>query len=215
MTYADGTWGTSPAVAFVSPPPKNPTNFTAKHTGDGNVDFQWTPVDGAVQYRLDGPGFPDSGFVTAAPGTIPKIPAGANSWKLTALYAGNFADYANPATASAVVRVLPPHTVPWLSKNNGVGTDKTVQKPTRMKERINGTFTFGGMCQDSAYLPGRLNNRDIVATGWLGQRDYFCPNINVETLGIQAWANLPNLPLWGDPSQFSNEAVYGNPSTSE
>ncbi|MEO8575732.1 MAG: hypothetical protein ABI556_03490 [Gemmatimonadales bacterium] len=215
VTYGDGRWGTSPAVTFVSSQEfTNPTNFTVKHTGDGNVDFQWTLVDGAAQYRLDGPGFPDSGFVTPGPGTVSKIPAGANSWKLTALYQGNFADYSNPATASTVVRVLPPRTVAWLSKNNGVGSDSSLQMPKEMKGRINGTFTFGGMCQDSAYLPGRLETRrrgDIgLRTSWLGEQNFFCPNINLKTMGLQAWLNLPNMPLWADPSQYANEATYGN-----
>jgi hypothetical protein len=214
VTYADGGANTSPTLEFVSPPVKNPTGFTVKDKGEGNVEFLWTALDGAVQYRLDGPGFPDSGTVVPYGMVIPKIPAGANTWKLTALYEGNFADYANPATATAVIRVLPAHTVPWLSKNNGVGSEPTLQMPRRMQEKINGTFTFGGMCQDPKYMPGILDTSrrgDInYRTAWLGTIGFYCPNINVETYGLQAWLNIPNMPLWGKPAQYANEAVYGN-----
>ncbi len=121
--YADGTWGESPAVPFISPPLVNPAGFTASHLGGGNVAFKWQVVPGAAQYRLDGPGLPNTGrHQTATAVTIAGIPPGPGTWKVTALYPGNFADYATGTLAQAMVRVLPSRTTPWLAKNNGSGS---------------------------------------------------------------------------------------------
>ncbi|MEP6692200.1 MAG: hypothetical protein ABJD07_13655 [Gemmatimonadaceae bacterium] len=203
VQYADGTSAQSPAVEFTSPPLANPTAFNARDRGLGNVDFQWKPVAGAVRYRLDGPGIPGTGFFTKDTSTsYPKIPGGANAWKLTALYQGNFADYINPAIATAVVRVLPPHTVPWLSKNNGVGSSATVQRPKDISIVECGKMPYGQM--DSVYDNSKR---------WLGKlgikvRPCF-DNPDQSKVGLQVWAGL-DVPLWGDATVYGYEAVYGN-----
>ncbi len=120
--YADGSWGASPAVQYLSPPMVNPTGFTAAHKGLGVVEFGWQPVPGAAQYRLDGPGIPNTGrYQTATTATVPAVPPGPGTWKLVALYPGNFADFTTGTLAQAMVRVLPSHSLPFLSRN-GVGT---------------------------------------------------------------------------------------------
>lgn len=214
VTYADGTWGTSPAVTFASPPLKNPSGFTAKHTGEGNVDFQWNSVDGAAQYRLDGPGIPAEGFhTTSTSTTYAKIPGGANSWKLTTLYQGNFADYANPSTASAVVRVLPPHTVPWLSKNNGIGSVETVQAPRIMASFQRSVYISSGSCTagSEGAIGGDLTEYDPRKVSWLGLGDRICGGNSFELVnGLKQWLNFPAQRLWLESPQFVEETKYGN-----
>lgn len=203
--YADGSAAESPAVEFTSPPLANPSGFTAKDRGLGKVDFQWQAVDGAKRYRLDGPGMPGTGYYATGTSTsFPLTPPGANSWKLTALYEGNYADYTNPSVASAVVRVLPPHPTPWLSKNNGPGSAAKVQVPKEPTWACWAWFPPGEL--DSVFDPSRFR--------WLGEDASMCddatgPLPDGQRIGLQRWVNL-KLPLWGDPAQAGNEAVYGN-----
>ena len=223
--YADGTSAESPAVEFASPPLVNPSGFTAQHRGLGNLDFRWRPVPGALRYRLDGPGIPNTGFYTKDTITsYPKIPGGPNTWKLTALYQGNYADYANPSLATAVVRVLPPHPTPWLSKNNGPNSAAIFQAPKRM-------FNFSGFfkdnvdfdirssditCSDAAFRHFVLDSSyNAQEARWLGEDGFACNStgpakLAIERIGLQHWVNTYDLPLWGDSAQFGSEAVYGN-----
>ncbi|MEO5509804.1 MAG: hypothetical protein ABIS27_04185 [Longimicrobiales bacterium] len=206
VTYADGSFNTSPTVEYVSPPLKNPSGFTAQHVGEGNVIFGWQAEPGAKTYRLDGPGFPSEGLhMDSTSGTYPT-PAGANSWKLTTLYAGNFADYANPSTASAVVRVLPVHSQTWLTKNNGAGTEEQVQMPRqRPVECLLGGL---GACVYPSVLPNQLQYPyDVNYAAFLGKNEGADG-----PLGLYGWLDLyPFNELWRDPRQFAIEAVYGNP----
>ena len=215
--YADGTSGGAPAVTFVSPAMVNPSGFTVTPKTMGNVLFEWQPVPGAVRYRLDGPGLPPSGLhTTGTTVTYPKIPAGPGSWRVTTLYHGNFADYASATVASAVVHVLPAHAQPWLSKY-GPGSTATVQMPKNtfvdcfegyptgvLDALYNATQAHWlnsqiGFCNDNAYrrMHGAPTVGPITSTA--------NPNRN----GLQRWVNL-YMPLWGDPAEFANEAVYGN-----
>ena len=125
MVYQDGSWGDSPRVAFTSPPPVNPAAATATDKGGGGVQLAWQPVDGAFQYRIDGPGIGVTGlmeatYVTTA--TVSGVPPGPQTWRVTALYGGNVADYQHPATATTIMRMVPAHAQPWLTKNNGPGS---------------------------------------------------------------------------------------------
>src|SRR5258708_4354104 len=70
--FLNGTAAAAPAVVFTSPPPVNPTGLTAVHQGQGTVLFQWRPVVGAAQYRLDGTGLPPSGYFFNEP--VPRPP---------------------------------------------------------------------------------------------------------------------------------------------
>jgi hypothetical protein len=120
--YANGQTASAQPVAFISPALINPSGFTAVHAGGGTVNLQWQPVTGALRYRLDGSGLPNTGLLdTTTSATVNLVPSGPGAWKVTALYAGNAADYTTGATATAMVRVLPSHSLPWLSKNNGAG----------------------------------------------------------------------------------------------
>jgi len=212
VTYADGSWGTSPGVEFISPPLKNPTGFTAKDRGQGNVEFQWQAIGGALRYRLDGPGMPGTGFfATGTTASFPKTPAGANSWKLTALYQGNFADYANPSTTSLVVRILPPHPGQWLTKSNGPGSQDNVQMP-----KSEGFSCWYFFCvYDKVFVPNRLQHPyDPIYATFLGRslEQDVTTTRDAKPVGLTAWlAVSPTFRLWDTPSQFPIEAVYGNP----
>lgn len=199
--YADGTSGAAPAVTFVSPPMVSPSGFVVTPKTMGNVTFDWQPVPGAVRYRLDGPGFPSSGFhTTGTTVTYPKIPAGPGSWKVTTLYYANHADYAGGTVASAVVRVLPPHSKPWLTKNNGPGSPLLVQMPKNTFEGCAPHFPAGEL--EITY--------NAAAAGWLGDDLTICRESGgLKLIGLQRWLSM-EMPLWGDPAQSGNEAVYGN-----
>ncbi len=156
---------------------------------------------GAVS--VDGPGLPGTGYYTKDTVTsYPKIPGGANAWKLMALYQGNYADYANPSMATAVVRVLPPHSQPWLSKYNGPNPAAVFQAPKR----------GGGYCTDLYAYKGNLDTIFIASQmRWLGEDDALTSECDTYPgVGLARWVQNLSLPLWGDPAQYGNEAVYGN-----
>jgi hypothetical protein len=247
--YSNGTSGEAPVVEFTSPPMKNPSPFTVRDQGQGSVAFQWRGVAGAVSYRLDGPGLPNTGFlVTNTNASHAGIPAGPGSWKLVALYPGNYGDYPAATIASTVVRILPAHSQPWLTKNNGPGALVQVQTPAhQVLNDSPGGSTSGNPSGD--LLPGY----DSAAVTWLSQPFHWAPDIhnfdkssyffrpdvfvgsewgspdcrNGEDLfylyatgviggsgcdrpGLKLWLDI-NSPLWGEPEQAGNEAVYGNP----
>jgi hypothetical protein len=232
--YADGTSGAATAVPFTSPALVNPAGFVVKDRGLGNVDFAWRPVGGAVRYRLDGPGIPGTGFYTKDTSTrYPKIPAGPGTWKITALYAGNYADYATGTTASTVVHVLPAHSKQWLTHRNGAGTLAQVQTPRYLapldcdqrayRDPRTGTIPAPAtVCRREAldwnFKSGLLSlSYGPDSATWLGE------NIFAKQLPNGEWATDPDGPqgfvrwldidldLWTQPEQFANEAVYGNP----
>ncbi|MBC8123414.1 MAG: hypothetical protein H7Y22_16440, partial [Gemmatimonadaceae bacterium] len=181
--YGDGTSAEAPAVAFTSPALVNPTGLAAKDLGEGKVRFQWQAVPGAVQYRLDGTGLPNTGQME--PGTsvtLSGVPAGPASWKLTAQYPGNFADYNAASTVSQVVRVLPSHGR-WLNKANGPGDPASsfrhyLQACTETAIRI----------ANNSLLDCPRSIRALLSTGGVG---------------TEAFSHLTEDFLW-------QEAVYGN-----
>ena len=193
--YADGTSGQAPAVQYVSPPLINPSGFTVEHLGLGQVKLDWLPVPGAVSYRLDGPGLPSTGLATNTISHGYTVPWGAASWKVTALYPGNFADYVTGATVSTVIRVLPAHPGPWLTKSNGPGTAAEIQTP-RQPGCDFGDWFCGSL--SIPVSPGLVIPWNGLQNRWLG----------VGSMLLE-WLNVP-MPLWDDSGQWGNEAVYGN-----
>jgi hypothetical protein len=55
---ADGKYGNSDWVSFTPPAMVNPTGFSARQIGAGEVMLSWQRVAGASEYRLEGPGLP-------------------------------------------------------------------------------------------------------------------------------------------------------------
>ena len=163
--YADGTTASSVPISWTAPVFVNPSGFAAKDMGAGTVSFDWRPVTGALRYRLDGPGVPGTELVvTDTTAVLKGVPRGPATWKLTSLYAMNFADYTKSSSASLVVHVLPPHTVPWLSKRNGVGSEAISTAHYVDKCRVadyNGNYSekdcVASLMPELKRVPGALN----------------------------------------------------------
>ncbi len=85
--YADGRLGNTD-VTFTPPAPVNPTGFTAKQTGNGQVQLSWQPVSGAGYYAVFGPGSANGGVrlngVTSY--TVTGVPPGAQEWSVGSYY---------------------------------------------------------------------------------------------------------------------------------
>jgi hypothetical protein len=208
-----------PASVFAALPVRaNPAGLTAVHRGAGRVELQWPAVQGAVQYRVDGSGVPAAGRLsTGANATIEGVPGGPGSWQVIAIYPNSVVGTGPVPRASTVVRVLPSHAQPWLTKNNGKGTLSQVQTPYR-------SCGFGTISLAPSY--------SAPYAEWLGKDDYNDENGNScwnaiwkgvpedqrpwsanygakVPFGLKQWLGT-KIPLWDDPTAASNEAVYGN-----
>jgi hypothetical protein len=171
--YPNGTSGEAD-VQFVSPPPINPPGFSARDQGQGQVYFQWQAVPGVVQYRLDGPGMAGTGYFAPPPAgayagaptfaIVPNIPAGPDSWRLVALYPGNYGNFPGGSIASTVVRVLPGHSQPWLTKPNGPGLPYQVETPAH--QEFNDALGAGATGNSSGDLSPVY---DPAYVAWLGR----------------------------------------------
>jgi hypothetical protein len=177
--YPNGTSAEAPVVQFISPPMINPAGFTARDGGDGHAVLEWQTVPGAEFYRLDGPGLPNTGQLLTRPNsgfagaTIPNVAAGPRSWRLVALYPGNYGDYPGASMASTILRVLPPHSLPWLTKPNGPGLPFQVQTPAH--QEINDTTGTSAVGNRSGDL---LPIYSSTYAAWLGQ-DYQWSSIHL------------------------------------
>jgi len=244
--YPNGTSAEAPVVQFISPPMINPSGFTARDAGNGVAAMQWQTVPGAIAYRLDGPGFPNTGQMFAPENgrsegaTVPNVAAGPRSWRLVALYPGNYGDYPGASIASTVLRVLPPHSTPWLTKPNNVpGLGQLFQVQTPAHQVLNDVLVDGSPVAGFGGSPIGNVSGDLSPVYeeryayWLNQRyfwgtgDYHgnafrltnfgstcAPTDNILSgcarPGFKLWLNTSSL-LWADSGQESNEAVYGNP----
>ncbi|HKW17038.1 MAG TPA: hypothetical protein VJO35_05975 [Terriglobales bacterium] len=123
-----------------------PAGFRAQDMGDGSVRLSWQAVNGASQYRVDGPGIPAAGLyiptgnsaskivapaaggaisaVNATLGTrIKNAPLGPGTWHIGTVDSHNLSNPNLTASATAIIRAVPPHSAPWLTKNNGKGSE--------------------------------------------------------------------------------------------
>jgi microsomal dipeptidase-like Zn-dependent dipeptidase len=83
---ADGREG-STDVQFTTPPAVNPSGFTAKQTGDGEVQLSWQPVGGASYYLLIGPGSQAGTKVSGATSyTVTGVAIGLQEWAVASIY---------------------------------------------------------------------------------------------------------------------------------
>jgi hypothetical protein len=235
--YPNGTSAASAQVQFLSPPPINPSGFSVRDQGQGSVLFEWQAVAGTATYRLDGTGLPNTGYVVTIRNTtrfvrnpsavVANMPAGAGSWRLVALYPGNYADFPSGPTAAAVIHVLPPHPTSWLTKNNGIGQDSQVETPAHqvINDSFGGSATgnpSGDLLQayDPTYAlwlgsPFYTNNGGAVyrPDATLGVRNcvvFENPLSGCARPGLKVWLDTTS-PMWDDPEQAANEAIYGNP----
>jgi hypothetical protein len=121
---ADGKYGNSAWVTFTPPPMANPAGFIARQVGAGEVMLSWQKVDGASEYRLEGPGLPSGIAATSevflgVGGLQADAPL---SWKVVAVYGGSLFDPSTRPTASITLPSTPWRSVPWLSMRNGAGS---------------------------------------------------------------------------------------------
>ncbi len=119
----DGRVGNTSVLVRAPFATPNPTDLSAARMANGDVVLSWPLTQGAVSYRLDGGNFPNTGFAvagqtytpsvgwTADPVTLPSpdrtrrlrtvvqgLGPNAYDFRIVAIYPGNFADYAHPAT---------------------------------------------------------------------------------------------------------------------
>ncbi|HEX7546476.1 MAG TPA: fibronectin type III domain-containing protein [Gemmatimonadaceae bacterium] len=78
-------------VPFTTPPAVNPSGFSAKQTGDGQVLLAWQSVTGASYYVVFGPGSSYGGVkVSVVKGTpfykVSGAPAGLQTWAVASYY---------------------------------------------------------------------------------------------------------------------------------
>ncbi|MFN0181480.1 MAG: hypothetical protein ACKVZ0_21940 [Gemmatimonadales bacterium] len=85
--YSDGRIG-STEVAFTPPAPVNPTGFTAKPVGVGQVQLSWEPVAGVAYYAVFGPGSVNGGFRVngATSHLVTGVPPGTHEWAVASYY---------------------------------------------------------------------------------------------------------------------------------
>jgi microsomal dipeptidase-like Zn-dependent dipeptidase len=78
----------APATLAPGVIPTNPSGFTAKQIGDGQVQLSWQPVSDASYYVLLGAGVPDGGTkVTGATTfTATGVPPGSHEWAVASYY---------------------------------------------------------------------------------------------------------------------------------
>jgi hypothetical protein len=218
-------------------PPKalqlpNPVGLTAADRGGGYIGLAWQAVSGAVLYRVDGTGMPAAGNVAPDTSVAYLVPAGPGFWTVTAIYPSNLVGNGPVPGASAVVRVLPPHSTFWLTKPNGVGLPPQVQTPKH--QDFNEADVVGTATGNSS--GDLLPFYDGVYAQWLGQPYVWYPGLDgiagfwsfrpdpgsappcgvMDNIyagcarpGLKVWLDT-NAALWDEPAQAANEAIYGN-----
>lgn len=86
----DGRTGNGGAVISPTPvpieSPRDPVNFTATQTGEGQVELRWDPVPGVTTYAVLGPGVTEGRKVNATSTTVTGVPVGFHEWLVTSWY---------------------------------------------------------------------------------------------------------------------------------
>jgi hypothetical protein len=94
---ADGSSG-SASVPYTTPPPVNPSGFTAVQVAQGAARLIWQPVPGASYYVVLGPGSSNGGVkVSDTTFIVTGAPSGLQSWSV-----GSYYDPAPPSTSTTV-----------------------------------------------------------------------------------------------------------------
>lgn len=163
---ADGREGKTD-VLFTTPPAVNPSGFTARQTGDGQVQLSWQPVNDASYYVLLGPGSSFGGVKVsgATSFTVTGVPAGLQTWAVASYYepgpvstVGTEFSTAQLTVAAAPAPTPPPPPAPAVS---------LTAKWTAFKPAIHG-FRFGNDFSNS-FMPPPIN---MVTSGLCGGMSY-------------------------------------------
>jgi repeat uncharacterized protein DUF346 len=86
VTYGDGKVGSADYL-YTRPTPQDPTGFTAKQTGEGQVQLSWQPVTGVSTYLVGGAGAGVNGTqVNGTSVTLNSVSPGSQQWTVASLY---------------------------------------------------------------------------------------------------------------------------------
>ncbi len=77
-----------PVMPTANVTPVNPSGFIARHTGNGEVQLSWHPIDGVSYYVARGPGLPngEARVTGATTVTATGVPAGTQEWTVGSYY---------------------------------------------------------------------------------------------------------------------------------
>jgi hypothetical protein len=211
--YADGSQGSAPAVQYLSPPMLNPTGFTMTKKGqtsrEAEMEFSWNAVPGAIRYRLDGAGIPDTGHYLTTTTASLNVPRGAGSWRVMAMYPGNHADIAGAATLAQVIRILPTPSEPWLTMRNGTGSLDEVQMPRMPMYHCAPLPPWG--CIIEEHVPNQLQHPyEANYAAWVGRGLAMTLPVGLDVWLDMGWNRPGFAKVWDLPAQQVEEAVYGN-----
>jgi hypothetical protein len=107
--YPDGRVG-STDVVFTPPAPVNPTGFTAKDVGGGQVQLSWQPVAGVAYYAVFGPGSVNGGARVngATSHLVTGVPPGTHEWAVASYYEPGPVATAGASWPKASLTIAPP-----------------------------------------------------------------------------------------------------------
>jgi hypothetical protein len=179
VEYQDGTVGEG-VVSWLSPPPTNPTGFRAQLSGPNVVTLAWDRALGAVEYRIDGTGLPNTGMTVADTTATVSLSGDRGSWQLVALYPGA-ADYENRPTATVAPAAIPSHAPAFLSKSAGPGNG--AEAAAHYERLCNWTADSPVGCDNLADYLDSWGVATSVYFGF-GNEDPFVRYNNVTDLGV-------------------------------
>ena len=86
VTYTDGKVGSADYL-YTRPTPQDPSGFTARQSGEGQVQLSWQPVTGVSTYLVGGAGAGVNGTqVNGSSVTLNSVSPGAQQWTVASLY---------------------------------------------------------------------------------------------------------------------------------
>lgn len=178
VEYQDGTVGEG-VVSWLSPPPTNPTGFRARLGASNVVTLAWDPALGAVEYRIDGTGLPNTGMTVTETTATVSLSGTQGSWQLVALYPGA-ADWQNRPTATVAPTAVPSHAPAFLSKSAGPGN--AAETAAHYARLCNWTADSPSTCTN---LGGYLESWGVNTSAFsaFGVEDPFVRYNNVTDLG--------------------------------
>jgi len=205
VTYSDGKVG-SADYFYTRPTPQDPSGFTGKQTGEGQVQLTWQPVPGVSTYLVGGPGAGLNGAqVTGNAVTLNAVPPGTQQWTVASLYSpgGLLTASANWPRATLMVN-------PTINRYRVVLEGFKVAQPTQEDPLI------GDGLGDEIYIAtevnlydpsGLLRNTGMVTTSVFGDTRSFPSRIRAgsasPTGGLVKYDAYPPIPPGGNAQVVS------------
>jgi hypothetical protein len=166
---------------YASPPqPQQPGSFTATETPFGQVNLSWSPVPNATGYLIIEKGSTAAlAQVSSQTTVLTNISPGTHTYQIASDYGVPVPAVGLPEAKVLVHRVPPPRGVPFLTKNNGPGSDEDAAKH----------LTYSGLCAPDPSTGDCGNLADGFALNDAG--GFFILNTGVAAL----YANVTELAL--------------------